>query len=153
MVEGIGECRAGDAQFFPVEQREAMEEIFTQGGERDHHFAMILLAVTATDGTLLFESVEQFHGAVVPKAQLAGEGGHGGAGALGKPFQGKEKLMLLWFDSPGTGGVFTEVQELPDTMTELCQAAKTRIRNIALERLGRLSSLTGKHSKDLPFQG
>jgi hypothetical protein len=51
-------------------------------------------------------------------------GGDGGAAAFRQPFDREKKLMLIRFQSKGTGRALTELQELTDLITKFRQGLK-----------------------------
>jgi hypothetical protein len=90
------------------------------------HLATILVALPALQGALVNETIHKFHGTVMAKAELLGECRNSRTSAPGQALDRQKKLMLLGFDTFGTGRFLAEVQELTDVVPELSQPTKTR---------------------------
>jgi hypothetical protein len=92
----------------------------------DQHFTLILGAMFASKGATLHKAINEFDCAVVTETELLRKRGDGGTAALRQPLDCEENLMLLGFNSLGTGRLFAEAQELPDTVTELGETPKAK---------------------------
>jgi hypothetical protein len=77
------------------------------------------MAVLAAHCASFHEAVDQFDRAVVADTKLLGKRSDGGTSALRQCLHCKQDLVLVRFDSFGSGCFFAEVQKLPDGVTEL----------------------------------
>lgn len=92
-------------------------------GQLYENFAVIEVAMAPRYRSLLHQTVDQFHGAVMAKAKPVRERGNGGANPLGQAFNGQQELVLLRLDVTGTSGFLAEVQELADAVAEFRKLA------------------------------
>jgi hypothetical protein len=106
---------------------------------------VILIAVASRHRSLLHETVNQFHHAVMAKAEPVREGCDRGAGFFGQAFDGEEKLVLLRFNVTGASGFFAEVQELADAVTEFRKLAITCLGNISVHFSRANVAIAGNH--------
>lgn len=109
-----------------MKNREPVQQRLSKGRQPDQNFAMIFIAGSALQGSAFDQSINQLYRTVMPKTQLLRDRRHRRTCAAGETLDGKQKLVLLRFNSLGTGGIFAEVQEFPDTVTELGQLAKAK---------------------------
>ena len=102
-----------------------MQQVLAVRRKFDQHLAMVIIAVPALQGAALDKPIDKLHRTVMAKAKLSRNRRNCGTDALRQAFNSQQQLMLLRFDTPGSGYFLTKMQELPDTVTELSKSAKT----------------------------
>jgi hypothetical protein len=103
-----------------------MQQHFSMRREFNQDFSLILVAVPATKGAALYQPIYEFDRAVVTKTKLLGKRCDGGTAVLRQSLDCQQNLVLLGLNTLGAGRFFAEVQELPDTVTELGKPPKAK---------------------------
>nr|WP_251106451.1 hypothetical protein [Alloacidobacterium dinghuense] len=88
------------------------------------HFTMIVVPRPTSYGALVNKTIYKFYSTVMANAELLRKCGNRGTSALGQALECQEKLMLMGFDTLGTGRFLAKAQELPDAMPKLSKLAK-----------------------------
>jgi hypothetical protein len=103
-----------------------MQQSFAVWRKFHEHLAVILISEPTSQGALVNETIYKLHSTVMAKAELPGERSYSRTSAPGQALDRQKKLMLLGFDTFGTGRFLAEVQELTDSVPELSEPPKTR---------------------------
>lgn len=135
-------------QLLPRSKREPVKQHFTAGRQLNQHLAMIFVAVPALECSAIDQAIDQLDAAVVAQAKLLRDCGHGRTDAARPALDGQQELALR-FNSLGVGGFLAEVQEFPDTASELGKLAKTKFGYIRCNRIENVGVLTVSHRRKL----
>ncbi len=68
-----------------------------------------------------FQAVDQTYGAVMADEKVFGQVANGGLAGFVERFDGQHHLVLLRFQSLDAGGLFAEMQELPNLIAKVGQ--------------------------------
>jgi hypothetical protein len=101
-----------------------MQQCLAAGCKVHEHFGLILISVPAPHGVPINDTIYKLSRAVMAKAELMGERGHGGTSVPSQALNGQEKLMLLGFNTLGAGGFLAKMHKLRDTVPELSKRTK-----------------------------
>jgi hypothetical protein len=106
---------------------------------------VILIAVASLYCSLLHEAIDQLHGGVMAMTKPVREGRHRGASSFRQTLDSEEKLVLLRLDVTGASGLFTEVEELADAVTEFRKLAISLSRKLSPPRSRANTTIAGNH--------
>ncbi len=68
-MQRLRQRRTGGLQLFPMQDREAPQQLFPAASQFDQHLTAIFLAMAAYDCAAIHQPVDQFHGAVMAQAE------------------------------------------------------------------------------------
>lgn len=124
-----------------------MQQRFAVSREFDQDLSLIFMAVSPTYRAAVHQSVYEFNRAVVTKTELLRKRSNCWTGTFRQSFDRQQHLVLLRLDSLGASCFFAEVQKLPDPVTELGEAPKTKFRYIRSGRFREMGVLTVTHRR------
>jgi len=111
----------GTAQFLAMMQRQLGEHLLTLGSEREQYLAAVVLRPRAVDKSSRFQTIHQFHGAMVADLhairQFADSRTNPGRHALDR----QHKLVLAALQSRLFNRLLAEMKEAADLVAELRQ--------------------------------
>jgi len=110
--------RSDAAELFFVGGGKLFKDFFSTGRERQIDLPAIRRPGFARDQAFRHQAVRQFHGAVVAHPQSLGQLADGEAVAARKSFDCQERLVLLRREAGALGGLFAEMQKLPQGVAE-----------------------------------
>jgi len=102
-----------------MRQREPPKKVFAVRRRMQQYLAPVRAALRAPDQAVLFQSVGQLHGAVMPDLQPFGEIPDCGFLSSRRSLDCQQSLMLPGLNAGGTCGILTEVQVAANFVPEI----------------------------------
>lgn len=91
-------------------------------------FPPVIAAARSPEQTVEFETIDEFHCAVVPDLEPFGQNAHGWRATDGQSLDRQQGLKLLWLDTGMARGVLGQIQEAAELVTELRERAVIEFR-------------------------
>ena len=120
-LECLDQSWLGGAQFVAVRQRKLLEYSVAARRDNELHLAAIRAIARPPDPATCFETMAQFHRAVVPNLEPLGQKADRCLRSERPTFDCQQSLMLLRFNPGGARNDLAKVQEPANFMPEVCE--------------------------------
>ena len=127
VLNGFQKSRSSNTKLFQMKNGKACEDLLTVRRELNQDLTPVAVTMAADDCAPVGKAVQKLDSTVVPQAHARRQGSNGRALAFRQPFYGEQKLMLLRLQAMSARSFFTEMQELPDSITEFGELTVTRL--------------------------